>query len=263
MMVQRKKTEFRNKVALVTGGGSGIGRASAEAFAKAGAKVVIADVDASKGKRTARHIKKKFHGGVLFVQVDVSQDGEVESLIQQIIKTYGRLDYAYNNVGIPGERSKTADCSEKNWDMVINTNLKSVWLCMKYEIRHMCQRNFGVIVNSSSVYGLTGSNRRIPAYVASKHGIIGLTRTAALEYAQNGIRVNAVCPGAVDTPFRRQLLGTNQRNKRETNQRYPLGRIGKPKDVAETVVWLCSDAASFITGSVIVIDGGLTAQMII
>jgi NAD(P)-dependent dehydrogenase (short-subunit alcohol dehydrogenase family) len=255
--------EFRNKVALVTGGGSGIGRASAEAFAKAGAKVVIADIDTSKGKRIARHIREKLHGVALFVQVDVSQDREVRSLIQQVVKTYGRLDYAYNNVGIPGAKAKTADCREKNWDKVINTNLKSIWLCMKYEILHMRKQNFGVIVNGSSVYGLTGSDRQIPAYVASKHGIIGLTKTAALEYAQNGIRINAVCPGAVDTPFRRQLLGKKQRSEKETKQRYPLGRIGKPEEVAETVVWLCSDASSFITGSVIVIDGGLTAQMIV
>jgi NAD(P)-dependent dehydrogenase (short-subunit alcohol dehydrogenase family) len=263
MMTQRKKTEFRGKVALVTGGGSGIGRASAQAFAQRGAKVVIADVDASKGEGAARHIKQKFHGDVLFVEVDVSQDKDVERLIQQIIKTYGRLDYAHNNVGIPGERAKTADCSETNWDTVMNTNLKSVWLCMKYEIRHMCQRNFGVIVNTSSVYGLTASDRRIPAYVASKHAIIGLSRTAALEYAGNGVRINAICPGAVDTPFRHRLLGTNRKAEKQTKRRYPLGRIGKPEDVAEAVVWLCSDAAAFITGSVIVIDGGLTAQMIV
>jgi len=248
---------FKDKVALVTGGSSGIGRASCLAFVKAGAKVVIADVDTVGGEKSARQANE-LGGDALFVGADVSRAKEVELLIQQIVETYGRLDYAHNNAGIAGKIAKTADCNEENWDNVINTNLKSVWLCMKYEIRQMSQQRRGVVINTSSVYGLTGCQRGLPAYAASKHGIIGLTKTAALEYAEIGIRVNAVCPGAIDTPFRKQL-GEDCEGELRSNERYPIGRIGTPKEVADTVVWLCSEAASFITGDVIVVDGGLTA----
>jgi len=251
---------LRGGVALVTGGSSGIGRACSVAFAEAGARVVISDVD-TVGAHKSVHQVKQLGGEALFVRADVSRADQVERLIRQTVEAYGSLDYAHNNAGIPGEIAKTADCSEENWNNVINNNLKSVWLCLKYEIRQMIQQGKGVIVNTSSVYGLTGCERGLPAYAASKHGIIGLTKTAALEYAQTGIRVNAVCPGAINTPFRRQL-GEQHESELKSAERYPVGRIGKPEEVAGTVVWLCSDAASFITGSIIVIDGGLTAQRI-
>lgn len=249
---------MKDRVALVTGGSSGIGRASSLAFAEAGAKVVIADVDTIGGEKSVGKIKELGEES-LFVRADVSQAKEVESLIQQIIKTYGRLDCAHNNAGIEGDVGKTNECSEENWDKVINTNLKSVWLCMKYEIPEMVRQKYGVIVNTSSVYGLVGSERGMPAYVASKHGIIGLTKTAALEYAKSGIRINAVCAGAVDTPFRDRLVNKTQ-GRYEDSERYPIGRIAYPREISEAVTWLCSDAASFITGSTIVIDGGLTSR---
>ena len=250
---------LKNKVALVTGGSSGIGRASAIALAKTGAIVVIADIDNSGGEKTAQEIKE-LCGEAKFVKTNVSKANDVERLIQKIVRTYGRLDCAHNNVGIEGEKAKTADCSEENWDNVIQTNLKSIWLCMKYEINQMSKQNNGVIVNTSSVYGVVGCERGLPAYVASKHGIIGLTKTAALEYAGSGIRVNAVCPGAIDTPFRKRLVGSNCKEEFNSCTRYPIGRIGKAEEVASAVVWLCSDESTYITGSLIVIDGGLTAR---
>ena len=250
---------LKNKVALVTGGSSGIGRASAIALAKTGAKVVIADIDTFGGEKTIQEIKE-LCGEAKFVKANVSKALDVERLIQQIVKTYGRLDCAHNNVGIEGEIAKTVECSEENWDNVIQTNLKSIWLCMKYEINQMSKQYNGVIVNTSSVYGMVGCERGMPAYVASKHGIIGLTKTAALEYAVSGIRVNAVCPGAIDTPFRQRLVGNNCKEEFNSCTRYPIGRIGKVEEVAGAVVWLCSNEASYITGSVIVIDGGLTAR---
>jgi len=248
-----------NKVALITGGSSGLGRESAIAFADAGAKVVIADIDARGGEKTAQTIADQ-NGNVLFVKADVSKSHQVNQLIQQVVKTYGRLDCAHNNAGIEGELAKTGDCSEDNWNNVIQTNLKSTWLCLKFEILQMVQQASGTIVNTSSVYGLVGSERGLPAYVASKHGIVGLTKTAALEYACSGIRVNAVCPGAIDTPFRKRLIDKNHEKNLECYKRYPIGRIGRPDEVANAVVWLCSEAASYITGSVLTIDGGLTAK---
>ncbi len=244
---------------MVTGGSSGIGRASAIALAKTGTTVIVADIDTSGGEKTVQDINE-LQGEAKFLKANVSVAAEVEWLIQQIINIYGRLDCAHNNAGIEGETAKVTDCSEENWDNVIQTNLKSIWLCMKYEILQMSKQHSGVIVNTSSVYGIVGCERGMPAYVASKHGIIGLTKTAALEYAGLGIRVNAICPGAIDTPFRERLIGSNYTGELNSGPRYPIGRIGKADEVAGAVVWLCSDQASYVTGSLIVIDGGLTAK---
>jgi NAD(P)-dependent dehydrogenase (short-subunit alcohol dehydrogenase family) len=249
--------QFEGKVALVTGGASGIGGASALAFAREGAKTVVADVLVEGGEETVRIIKEA-RGDAFFVRTDVSKAAEVEALIQKIVETYGRLDYAHNNAGIAGADAPTADCTEENWDHTIAVNLKGVWLCMRYEIPQMLEQGGGAIVNTASTAGLVGLEGS-PAYCASKGGVVQLTRAAALDYAKAGIRVNAVCPGVIRTPMVEPLVGN-----RETEARLiamePIGRLGNPEDVAEAVVWLCSDAASFVTGTAMPVDGGLVAQ---
>jgi NAD(P)-dependent dehydrogenase (short-subunit alcohol dehydrogenase family) len=252
--------KFQGKVALVTGGSSGIGRATALAFAREGAKVIIADKDAKGGEETVRMIKQA-GGEATFVKTDVSKAAEVEALVNKTIKTYGRLDCALNNAGIVGSGVYTADYTEEVWNRTINVNLKGVWLCLKYEILRMSKHGGGAIVNTSSVVGLMGTPN-ISDYVASKTGIVGLTKSAALEYANAGIRVNAVCPGMIDTPMAKPKKGESdffswdERAKQEV----PLGRRGTPEEVAEAVLWLCSDAASYVTGIAIPVDGGILAQ---
>ncbi len=248
--------QFEGKVALVTGAASGIGRASALAFAREGAKTVVADVLVEGGGETVWIIKES-GGDALFVRTDVSKAAEVETLIQKIVETYGRLDYAHNNAGIAGADAPTADCTEENWDHTIAINLKGVWLCMKYEIPQMLKQGGGAIVNTASTAGLVGLEGS-PAYCASKGGVIQLTRAAALDYAKAGIRVNAVCPGVIRTPMVERLVGTEAEAGLIAME--PIGRMGKPEEVAEAVVWLCSDAASFVTGNAMPVDGGLVAQ---
>jgi NAD(P)-dependent dehydrogenase (short-subunit alcohol dehydrogenase family) len=248
--------QFEGKVALVTGAASGIGRASALAFAREGAKTVVADILVEGGEETVRIIKEA-GGDALLVRTDVSKAAEVETLIQKIVETYGRLDYAHNNAGIAGADAPTADCTEENWDHTIAVNLKGVWLCMKYEIPQMLKQGGGAIVNTASTAGLVGLGGA-PAYCASKGGVVQLTRAAALDYAKAGIRVNAVCPGVIRTPMVEHLLGTEAEVGLIAME--PIGRMGKPEEVAEAVVWLCSDAASFVTGSAMPVDGGLVAQ---
>lgn len=250
--------QHEGKVALVTGGSSGIGRATALAFAREGAKVVIADVLVEGGNETVQMIKEK-GGEALFVKTDVSKAAEVQALINKIIKTYDRLDYAHNNAGVGGVMASTADCTEENWDRTISINLKGVWLCMKYEIAQMLKQGGGAIVNTASVAGMVGM-RGMPAYCASKGGVIQLTRVAALEYAKAGIRVNAVCPGVIRTPMLERLLTAKPKMRETLTDFEPVGRIGEPVEIAETVVWLCSDAASFVTGHPMVVDGGMVAQ---
>jgi NAD(P)-dependent dehydrogenase (short-subunit alcohol dehydrogenase family) len=247
------------KVALVTGGASGIGRATALTFAREGAKLVIADMNEDGGQQTV-HMITENGGDATFVQVDVSNATEVEVMISKAVETYGRLDCAHNNAGISsgGQRAFTADYPEERWHQVIAINLTGVWLCMKYEIPQMLQQDGGTIVNTASVAGLVG----LPyasAYVASKHGVVGLTRTAALEYAKSGIRVNCVCPGYIETPMTEQGRNDPERMAHILTSE-PIGRIGKPEEIAETVVWLCSDAASFVTGHTMTVDGGYVAQ---
>lgn len=243
------------KVALVTGGGSGIGRASALRFASEGTKVIVADVNAEGGEETVQLIHET-EREALFVKADVSQAAEVEALIDKTVETYGRLDCAFNNAGIGGAALvPIADYPEETWDQVISINLKGVWLCMKYEIRQMLNQGGGVIVNMASVAGLAGSQVSGAAYVASKHGVIGLTKNAALEYAQQGIRVNAVCPGWIDTPLT-EPIKSMPRLEQKIIGRHPIGRVGAPKEVAEAVVWLCSNAASFVAGHAMAVDGG-------
>ena len=249
---------LEGKVALVTGGSSGIGRASARAFAREGARVMVADVAMEGGQESIRLIQEA-GGEATFMQVDVTQATDVAALIAKIITVYGRLDCAHNNAGIEGAIAPTADCTEDNWDCVISVNLKGVWLCMKYEIPQMLQQDSGAIVNTASAAGLVGA-RGIPAYVASKHGVVGLTKTAALEYARAGIRVNAVCPGVIRTPMVERLMGARPRAEARLRELEPVGRLGTPEEVAEAVVWLCSDAASFVTGHAMSVDGGMVTQ---
>jgi len=254
------KGSFGGKVALGTGGSSGIGRACALAFAQEGARVAVADVAVARGEETVRMIKKA-GGEAILVKTDVSNPAAVEAMVDKVVDVYGSLDYAFNNAGIGGRLFvPTADYVEEIWDRVIAINLKGVWLCMKYEIRQMLKQGAGAIVNTSSGAGLVGSRNVGAAYAASKHGVLGLTKTAALEYARSGIRVNAVCPTLIRTPMGDDLYGTDPQRQAQFADRLPIGRLGTPEEVAEAVVWLCSDAASFVTGHALSVDGGFVAQ---
>lgn len=250
------ETPFKNKVALVTGGSFGIGRATAVAFAKKGAKVVIADwID---DKETLNLIKSA-GGEAVFVKCDVSKNAEVKALIEKAVAAFGRLDYSFNNAGIEGFMAPTKDCTEENWDKTIGVNLKGIWLCMKYEIPEMLKQGKGVIINCASIAGLVGFPG-LPAYIASKHGVVGLTKTTALEYAKLGIRVNAVCPGAIKTAMIDRITGKKKEVEEQFTAMEPIGRMGEPEEVANAVLWLCSDEASFVTGHAMVVDGGWVAQ---
>jgi len=247
---------FENKVAIVTGGSFGIGKAAAIAFAKRGAKVIIADW--VEDNETINIIKSS-GGDAIFVKCDVSNDASVKAMVEKTIVQYGRLDYAFNNAGVEGLSAPVHECTNENWERTIAVNLKGVWLCMKYEIRMMLQQGKGAIVNNASIAGLVGFPN-IPAYVASKHGIIGLTKNAALEYAKLGIRANAVCPGVIKTPMIDRFTGKSKEVEKQFETMEPVGRLGQPEEVAEAVVWLCSEASSFITGDAIPVDGGWVAQ---
>ena len=255
---QQVKTGLEGKVVLVTGGASGIGRASCMAFAREGAKVVVADIAAEGGEQTENKIRQA-GGQALFVQVDVSRASDVEALIKKAVGTFGRLDCAHNNAGIAGPVARMVDYTEQDWDRVLDTNLKSIWLCMKYEIVQMLSQGSGVIVNTASTAGLRGS-RFACAYSAGSHGVVGLTKSAALEYVAEAIRINAVCPGIVDTPMIQQHIGDDAKRQAQLKAASPVGRMASPDEIAQAVVWLCSDAASYVTGHALLVDGGRTAQ---
>lgn len=256
--MKNKNGSFSGKIALVTGAASGIGRATALAFAKAGASVALADVDGDGGAETARLVEELGRKAV-FVKCDVSREEDVRNLHNRTIETFGRIDAAYNNAGIEGEQALTGDCTDANWNRVIDINLKGVWLCMKYQIPQMLKQKDGAIVNCSSIAGLIGFEG-IPAYVASKHGVIGLTKTAALEYAKTGIRVNAVCPGVIQTPMIERFTHGEAQAQQMLMEGEPVGRIGRPEEVADAVLWLCSEQSSFVTGHPLVVDGGWIAR---
>ena len=249
------KNSFSGRVALVTGGSFGIGAATALAFAREGAQVVIADINSNPD--TLRQLQE-ISPSSSFIHCDVSQASEVERLIDQIGSSYGRLDFAFNNAGIEGDNGTVDQCTESNWDRVLAVNLKSVYLCMHAEIALMLKQGSGAIVNCASVAGLMGF-ANLPAYVASKHGVVGLTRAAALENASRNIRINAVCPGVIRTQMVERVIHGDPELEKAYTAMEPIGRMGRAEEVADAVLWLCSDGASFMHGAAVPVDGGMTA----
>ena len=246
------------KAALVTGGGSGLGRASAIALARAGATVTVVDVDEEGGKETTALVFEEAGGDADFVRADVTRPDEVEAMVDKTIARWGHLDCALNNAGTTGASAPTADQALDDWNRALALNLTGVFLCLKYEIPAMLERG-GSIVNMASGAGLVGF-AGLPAYVASKHGVVGLTRAAALEYAAQGIRINAICPGSTRTPMLEGFMGGDPQIERLMTRAVPMGRLGRPEEIAEAVVWLCSDAASFVVGHALAVDGGSVIQ---
>lgn len=247
---------FKDRTIIITGAASGIGRATAIRFAALGANVVASDV--TEGTEVMADIAAA-GGRAVFVHCDVSKEDDVKAMVAAAVKEYGRLDYAFNNAGIEGATGAMHDMTSESWDHVIGTNLTGVWLCMKYEIPEMLKGGGGAIVNCSSIAGLVGFPMAGP-YVASKHAVVGLTRVAALENAKTGIRVNAVCPGVIRTPMITRYVGGDPQAEAQLTMAEPMGRMGRPEEIADSVVWLCSDASSFITGQSIPVDGGWVAQ---
>lgn len=248
---------FSGKVALVTGGAAGIGRATAQAFAAEGLQVIVSDVDAAGGEGTVQAIRDA-GGEASFVRCDVTRDDDVQALMAAVLSTYGRLDYAFNNAGIEIEKGKLADGSEAEFDAIMGVNVKGVWLCMKHQLPIMLAQGGGAIVNTASVAGL-GAAPKMSIYAASKHAVIGLTKSAAVEYGKKKIRVNAVCPAVIDTDMYRRAYEADPKKAEFVAAMHPVGRIGKVEEIAAAVLYLCCDAAGFTTGHALAVDGGSTA----
>lgn len=249
---------LKDKIALITGGSSGIGRAAAQLFSREGAKVVIADINVEGGEETVRRITEE-GGEAHFVRTDVSKSAEVEALIKKVIEMHNRLDCAYNNAGILGEITSLVDHTEEIWNRVLETNLKGTWLCMKYEIPQMLEQGSGAIVNTTATTGLYVGGKYRCAYSASKAGIVSLSKVAALEYAEYGLRVNVICPSA-RTPLMEQFFELNPEAEADFTAQMPMGRIFAPEEIVEGALWLCSDASSFVTGHVLAAEGGFLCR---
>jgi NAD(P)-dependent dehydrogenase (short-subunit alcohol dehydrogenase family) len=249
-------SKFEGKVSVVTGAGSGIGRATALAFAREGASVAVADILEQDNQETARMIMD-LGGHALAITCDVARNDDVRRALDETVKTFGRLDFAFNNAGIEYAFKPAAEITEEEWDRIIDIDLRSVFLCMKHEIPLMLKQGGGAIVNTSSGAGVKGFKGGA-AYVAAKHGVVGLTKAAALDYAQSNIRINAVCPGIIDTSMMQRFSGGTPEGRQTVIAQEPVGRMGTPDEIAAAVVWLCSDAASFVVGSAMVVDGGQT-----
>jgi NAD(P)-dependent dehydrogenase (short-subunit alcohol dehydrogenase family) len=246
---------FEDKIALVTGAASGLGLATARAFAESGASVVLADWNEEAAQSAAKALASKGHK-TLAIHCDVSDDAQVEAMVKQTVATFGRLDAAYNNAGVQNVLAETADTTREDYDRVMGINLRGVWSCMKYELLQMRKQGSGAIVNCSSLGGLVGGAER-GIYHAAKHGVLGFTKSAALEYAARGIRINAVCPGLIWTPMADQMVAAGQGEALKAMEKsIPMGRVGRPEEIAHAVLWLCSDAASYVTGQSISVDGG-------
>jgi NAD(P)-dependent dehydrogenase (short-subunit alcohol dehydrogenase family) len=250
---------FNNKVAIVTGGASGMGLATAQAFAEAGASVVVADVNEERVMAAAESLKAAGHRAI-GIRCNVAELEEAEAMVKQTVAAFGRLDYAFNNAGVQSPVAETADADPKDYDFVMSVNLKGVWNCMKYELLQMrAQGTGGAIVNNSSLGGLVGIAER-GIYHASKHGVVGLTRSAGLEYAPKGIRINAVCPGIIETPMVSGMLETQPEAMADLMKEVPMARLGKAHEIADAVLWLCSDYSSFVVGHALPVDGGYTVR---
>jgi len=248
---------FADKVVLITGAGNGIGRATALAFAQQGAKVVVADMSRSAGEETTALITQA-GGTASFILCDVTKDQDVQSMVDGTIETYGQLDIAFNNAGIEIESSKLADGDEETYDKIMDVNVKGVWRCMKYQIPALLKQTTSAIVNTASIAGL-GAAPKMSIYSASKHAVIGLTKSAAVEYGRKGLRVNAICPAVIDTEMYRRATQNDPQKEQYVNSLHPVGRIGQPEEVAAAVLYLCSDLAGFTTGVALPIDGGATS----